>query len=142
MILPVLTMLWLAGLALAAAVPMAIGSARQGRSHAREQAAAVAARAGLADAAAGGWVGAAALAPPGAVLALPPIGSGPVLVTRQVRRLGAGPLWLVLARAELRAPAGLLALSEQGLLLRLFWSPADSGYRVEPVTRAWFRRPE
>lgn len=143
MLLIVVTLIWLAGLGAASAVSHGLGAARQGRLHAWEQLVRMAARGGLADAETGNWASAAASASPGAVLALPPLWHGRVSVTRQARRLGSGPLWLVTARAELRAASGQpLALAEQGLLVRLAWSPADSAFRIVVTSRPWFSRPE
>lgn len=143
MLLTVVTMLWLAGVAAASALSLGLGAVRQGRLHAWEHLVRAAARGGLADAETGNWASAASSVSPGAVLALPPLGHGRVSVTRQARRLGPGPLWLVTARAELRAVSGQpLALAEQGLLVRLAWSPTDSAFRIVATSRPWFTRPE
>ncbi len=143
MLLSVVTMLWLAGVAAASVVSVGLGAARQGRMHAWEHLVRAAARGGLADAETGTWASAAASASPGAVLPLPPLWHGRARVTRQARRLGAGPLWLVTARAELQGANGQpLALAEQGLLVRLARSPTDSTFGILVTSRPWFSRPE
>jgi hypothetical protein len=143
MLLAVVTMLWLAGVAVASAVSLGIGASRQGRLHAWEQLVRAAARGGLDEAETGTWANAAAGAPPGAVVPLPPLRHGPVSISREARRLGTGPLWVVTARAELQAVGGQrLALAEQGLLVRLAWSPADSAFGPVVTSRPWFSRPE
>jgi hypothetical protein len=142
MILPILLVVSLVGMALGSAVPMGLGAARQGRLAGWELAVDEAARGGLADAELGWWTAAATAVPLGGVLTLPPLGVRPRLdVAREARRLS-GELWLLTARAELRAAGGdLLARSEQGLLVRLVGAPSPAPPTVRAVVRAWFRRP-
>lgn len=142
MIVAVLASITAIVLALAAALPMGVGAERQGRQAVWELAVGAAAAYGLADAEAGAWTGGATATPVGGVLPLPSLGPRPRLVVRREARRVGGDLWLLVARAELTsAQASLLAASEQGLLIRLVQTPADSVPQVRATRRPWFARP-
>lgn len=142
MTFPLLVVLWLAIAALGAALPVAIGSVRQGRQAGWALSVVAAARGGLAEAERGAWVGGGGAVPLGTALSLPPLAPRPgVTVVREARRVGAD-LWVITADARLLSAGGeQLARSEQGLIVRVAAPPGDTVVGVFPIARPWFRRP-
>jgi hypothetical protein len=141
-ILPVMVAVWLAVLAIGAAVPVALAAARLGRLHGWEQAAIVAAEAALSDAEAGGWLAGAAAVPAGGRMGIGALGAGRVSVVREVHRIDGG-LWLVVSSARvLDASGAQLAGAERGLLVRVVPDSTLPLGRVVASARPSFRRPE
>jgi hypothetical protein len=142
MILPVMVAVWLAALALGAAVPVALAAARLGRVHGWEQAAIVAAEGALAEAEGGGWLAAAVAVPLGGRMGIPALGAGRVSVVREVHRIDGG-LWLVVSSARvIGSSGGQLAAAERGLLVRVVPDSALPLGRIVASARPSFRRPE
>lgn len=142
MILPVMVAVWLAALALGAAVPVALAAARLGRLHGWEQAAIVAAEAALAEAEGGGWLPTAVGVPIGGRMAIPALVAGRVSVVREVHRID-GRLWLVVSSARVvGSSGGQLAAAERGLLVRVVPDSTLPLGRVVASVRPSFRRPE